>query len=188
MSRLVLNILSNRLQCLSRFHDRFICSKKPSTNRTQFSGKTCMTWQHCKYLKIFEVILRRSKSFDLRSCLQRDTFLSRCSNSELVSLRNSRGTQRASDVAFRVPKIIHHNRHFSFWMGGQATLSLCLVTKDLQLSKDDEELLLSVLEGGVENLRQWTQARESLNIAWALHDSTCQVFPACSCHDCHKMS
>ena len=50
-------------------------------------------------------------------------------------------------------------------MGGQATLSLCLVTKDLQLSKDDEELLLSVLEGGVENLRQWTQARESLNIA-----------------------
>jgi len=33
--------------------------------------------------------------------------------------------------------------------------------KDLQLSKDDEELLLSVLEGGVENLRQWTQAPTS---------------------------
>jgi hypothetical protein len=116
---------------------------------------------HCQRWKMH---LRRAKSFYWR-CLQCGTFLSRCSNLELVSLRNSRGTQRASDVAFRVPKIIHHNRHFSFRMGGQATLSLCLVTKDLQLSKDDEELLLSVLEGGVENLRQWTQARESLNIA-----------------------
>ena len=42
-----------------------------------------------------------------------------------------------------------------------------VATEDLKLSKDDEALLLSVLEGGMENLRQWTQA------GYALHRSLC---------------
>lgn len=41
------------------------------------------------------------------------------------------------------------------WLG---SFQACPYTEDLRLSKADEALLLSVLEGGVENLRQWTQA------------------------------